>query len=264
LKKWISLFLFFNFLFLNADELNIPTRLSLYKPFYWVQGVNDQYNHSDTKLSLGFKYQLVEDLNLFGAYTEYLMWDTRADSAPFRDINHNPELFYRQFVSSNWLTYVDYGIFEHMSNGRDGDDSRSIDRRYLRFKSQRISRLAPFTNVSQNITFEFKYFDYIPGSMSDNRDYDNYVASCQLKFTAKQLINFHALKDSETYIVITPGKNPKTLDFDRGSIEIGHIFNYEFWGLNPRIYLQVFNGFAENMLDYDQVQHAVRVGVIIF
>lgn len=247
-----------------AEEIVLPSRLSVYKPMYWIQAVNDQYNHADTKLGFGFKYQIIEDLNLYGAYSEYLMWDRREDSAPFRDINHNPELFYRQDAPLNWLEYVDYGLFEHMSNGQAGEASRSIDRRYIRFKTRPLNRVTQFFGMTENITIEFKYFDYISGSMSDNRDYNNYVASCQLKLVTTQIFNFGILKDTETYIIITPGKNPKTIDFDRGSIEIGHIFNWEFWGLNPRIYLQAFNGYGENLLDYDHMQHAIRLGLIIF
>lgn len=265
MKNYLRLFiLFFCISFICADELTLPSRLSVYKPMYWIQAVSDQYNHADTKLGFGFKYQVIEDLNLYGAYSEYLMWDRREDSAPFRDINHNPELFYRQAHPWGWLEYIDYGVFEHMSNGQGGDSSRSIDRRYIRFITRPLNKRTPFFGVTENFTLEFKYFDYIPGSMSDNRDYNNYVSSCQLKLTAKSLLNFNVLKDTETYIIITPGKNPKTIDFNRGSIEVGHIFNWEFWGVNPRIYLQAFNGYGENMLDYYHMQHAIRAGLIIF
>ena len=243
-------------------------RLTLYKPLYWIQGINDSYKMADTKLGLGFKYQVIEDMNLYFAYSEYFFWDREVKSLPFRDINHNPEIFYRQDIQQRWLEYIDWGIYEHMSNGQAGDYSRSIDRRYLRFKTTLVEK-EPLFNVAeiaatQNISTVLKIFKYIDGSLGDNQDYDKYVTSFSLRLEAKQWLNFLALSDTEFYIEVIPGRHNKGLDFNKGSVEMGYIFNFEFFGLNPRFYLQSYNGYGESMLEYNYLQHAIRLGLMIF
>ncbi len=262
----ITFFIFLLGLFLNAEELELPGRLSVYKPLYWIKGIQNNYSMADTKLGLGFKYQIIEDLNLYGAYSEYFFWDREQNSKPFRDINHNPELFYRQEINHRWLEYIDWGIYEHMSNGQSGDDSRSLDRRYLRFKTNFRERILPFSDIiiTENIYTELKVFSYIDGSLNENPEYDEHVACFSLRLVAKQWINFKALTNTEFYIEIIPGKHNTGLDFNRGAIELGYIFNLNFWGLNPRFYLQAYNGYAESMLEYDQMQHAIRLGLMIF
>jgi len=33
--------------------------------------------------------------------------------------------------------------------------------------------------------------------------------------------------------------------------------------LNPRVYIQSYNGYAHSLLEYDQLEHALRMGIII-
>lgn len=267
MKKYIKtvFFIFLTSLFLKASELDLPSRFSLHKPLYLIKGIKNNYSMSDTKMVLGFKYQIIEDFNLYGAYSEYFFWDREEASMPFRDINHNPELFYRQEINHKWLEYIDWGIYEHMSNGQADERSRSIDRRYLSFKTTLRERAFPFTtDVTQNISAVLKVFKYIDGSLGDNLDYDEYVACFSWRLEAKQWINFRALTNTKFYVEIIPGKNKKGLDFNKGSVELGYIFNLEFFGMNPRFYLQAYNGYGESMLEYNHLQHAIRLGLMIF
>ncbi|RYZ80546.1 MAG: hypothetical protein EOP06_25145, partial [Proteobacteria bacterium] len=108
-----------------ANEFS-PLRVPLegYRPSYFL------YGNPDTKVQVSFKVELVEHSRFFFAYSQLMFWDLRAKSAPFRDLNYNPELFYRlPFYSDK--NFIDLG-FEHESNGKGDEDSRSWNRAYVR------------------------------------------------------------------------------------------------------------------------------------
>jgi phospholipase A1/A2 len=265
-KNNIKLFLSIGLLLMASyacAEQEVPERLTVYSPFYWIEGVKNNYHLSDTKVSFGMKYQMLEDANFYAVYSQHLFWDRKQDSSPFRDINHNPELFYRWQVNSYRLNYIDFGIFEHMSNGRDGDNSRSIDRRYIRFRSNIWERMNRFTKVTENVSATLKLFSYMEGTMGDNPDYDDYTGNWKFRLAINRVINILALEDTEFYIEYFAGRTSNIIDYYKGATEIGFIFNLKFWGMNPRFYIQAYNGYAENMLEYYELQHAVRVGVMM-
>jgi len=102
---------------------------SEYKPTYFITG------HPDTKVQLSFKAYIVRAMPLYFAYSQLMMWDLFTKrSSPFRDINFNPEVFYRLNLNDQpSFQWLDFGIYEHESNGKDGGDSRAWDRIYLRY-----------------------------------------------------------------------------------------------------------------------------------
>jgi outer membrane phospholipase A len=62
-----------------------------------------------------------------------MFWHLDQHSRPIYDVNYNPEFFYRYLLSdSTFFKTLDFGLFEHESNGRDGADSRSENNFYLR------------------------------------------------------------------------------------------------------------------------------------
>ncbi len=74
------------------DREPIPF-LERYKPSYFLLG------HPITKVQVSFRVQLVRDLPVHFGYTQLMMWDLFKSSAPFRDLNYNPDLFYRLALS---------------------------------------------------------------------------------------------------------------------------------------------------------------------
>jgi len=109
-------------------------RLQQYRPIYFLFG------KTDTKIQFSFKVQWIETLPVYFAYTQLMMWDVLKPSAPFRDLNYNPEVFYRWNIDHNASRWLDFGAFEHESNGRAGTASRSWNRLYLRFHSSLMSK----------------------------------------------------------------------------------------------------------------------------
>lgn len=246
-----------NNLFVDAEP---QSRLSAYRPIYYLEGIKSNNEIATTKVNISFKYQIVEDLNLFFGYSQRLFWDREKSSKPFRDINHNPEVFYTWKFNNSLIKSIDLGLHEHLSNGLAGEASRSIDGRYLRFNTS--YKYLSFLNFQQKLNISIKYFDYYEGWLQDNPDIIKYLGHWKTRISIKNYVNFNVLKDTEFYVEFYAGGTDHT-DFAKGGLEIGHIFNYEFWGLNPRFYIQAFNGYGESLLEYNQLEHALRVGILI-
>ncbi len=87
---------------------------------------------SELKFQFSIKYQFVRDFNLFFGYTQKSYWSIFKDSAPFRETNFSPELFWQQQLDTyEWLPFVQYGIYQHESTGEAGLGSHGWDRTYI-------------------------------------------------------------------------------------------------------------------------------------
>src|SRR3546814_15137229 len=117
---------------------------------------------SNARFQLSFKYRLFNPTdplhpefidNLYVGYTQTSLWDLEGDSMPFIDTTFNPSIFWLSdnmwtSPSQNWRLGLNTGV-EHMSNGKSGDDSRSLNDAYLqpainyRFDSGSTLKFAP-------------------------------------------------------------------------------------------------------------------------
>lgn len=73
---------------------------------------------------MSVKKELINHFSV--SYTQRSFWDIYEPSAPFREHNHNPEIYFNS-------KYFDVG-YEHESNGMDKTASRSWDRFYFKAK----------------------------------------------------------------------------------------------------------------------------------
>jgi len=122
-------------------DLHEP-RLSFNDPMYFMVGARGGAN---AKFQISFKYRIFEGENpasknvldnLYFAYTQFSLWDLHEESAPFRDTNYRPSLYYylsdtgvRNRVISRLALATG---FEHESNGRSGAESRSINMLFVK------------------------------------------------------------------------------------------------------------------------------------
>lgn len=111
--------------------------LTVNEPMYFLVGADDD----TARLQLSFKYRIfdpesavVESLpalrGLHFGYTQTSLWDLGVDSKPFRDTSYRPSFFYEWRFASDPSSEHRVGAragYEHESNGRDGESSRSID-----------------------------------------------------------------------------------------------------------------------------------------
>ncbi len=123
-------------------DLRDAQRLSFNEPMYIMFGAHDGAN---AKFQISFKYRIFEGEdpnsksvldNLYFAYTQFSLWDLAGDSRPFKDTNYRPSLYYYLSdtgVKNSVLSRLSIATgFEHESNGRAGDDSRSINTLFVK------------------------------------------------------------------------------------------------------------------------------------
>lgn len=118
--------------------LPLEPALTLNEPMYFLLGANPDLS---ARFQLSFKYRIfdaegpVVDAFPFLAgmhfgYTQTSLWDLVSDSKPFRDTSYRPSLFYQWDIAaaaeSRSAVRLRTG-YEHESNGRDSETSRSID-----------------------------------------------------------------------------------------------------------------------------------------
>jgi outer membrane phospholipase A len=104
--------------------------LTSYRPMYLGYSLysNKDSTDKEIKFQISFKYNLVD--NIFLGYTQKSMWVINKPSAPMKETDYSPELFYihdndaNVFGENTWLPY-EYMLFglRHESNGVRGQDS---------------------------------------------------------------------------------------------------------------------------------------------
>lgn len=210
----------------------------------------------NSKLSLSGKVQLLEDFRLYLAYSQWMFWDLDAESKPFRDINYNPEIFYRFNLSNkNQISWIDFSPFEHESNGRSGEASRSWDRAYLRFATQ-----VPLKTISK-LFASVKAWGIYPGSYdSTNKDIVKYRGIWEVNLTLTDFLGHDFDRDDIT-LRLYPGGKTGSDPFAGGqelTLRVSRLRNPK---ILPLVCLQVFNGYGESLLDYSERYTVVRVGI---
>jgi len=230
--------------FAYVDEgLDPAEKLSFYKPNYAAVGKNDG------KLQFSFKVRLAAGLPLYFSYTQLMMWDIYKASAPMRDINFNPEFFYRfplgQGASARWL---DLGPFEHESNGFDGDRSRSWNRSYARFSDSTLIG-------ERKLQWSLKL--YVPYSCEGSCSLYRGIAEGTLSLNN---LFGSALGQNDATLRVYPGGRGG-VNFAQGGQEFTLRIRPGGGALMPLFVVQLFHGYGESELDQAKNVLALRGGM---
>lgn len=231
--------------------------LSAYEPIYAVYGPGTD---SDARLQISFRYQLFGApaapdrrtswaQGIYFAYTQRMFWDLGARSSPFHNIDFMPELFYlapSAAIGGGAMLGGQAG-FRHESNGRSGDDSRSLNTIYI--QPQLTLPIGRYI-----LTAGSRLWIYA-GSLSDNPDVRRYRGNS----------GFSAQIGEENGLKLGVGGR---MNFGSGkgaldanvSYPVDRIFG---GGLNLYLFGQAFAGYGENLLDYDRRVTRVRAGIAI-
>ncbi|MDQ3233358.1 MAG: phospholipase A, partial [Pseudobdellovibrionaceae bacterium] len=89
----------------------------------------------NTKVQLSFKLRPILSLPIYFAYNQMMFWEVTKDSRPFEDIDFNPEFYYAKSLDHSVLRGISLGL-EHRSNGKDEEESRSLDRIFAELEAQ--------------------------------------------------------------------------------------------------------------------------------
>jgi len=234
---------------------NFRSALSEYQPMYFSIGTRDQ---TTARFQLSAKYRLFSPAgdrpatwgeNFYLGYTQTSLWDLQGDSMPFIDTTFNPSVFWLNnslwtSQSQNWRVGMNTGV-EHRSNGKDGDDSRSVNDAYIepalfyRFDSGSTLSFAPRVK---------SYF----GVASENRDYSDYAGHVDWKLRWEQ---DGGAVVSAMYRQGDAKRRTTQLDFNWP-------LKRTFLNMNGYLHLQYFNGYGETLLGYNQRNESqFRIGL---
>ncbi|MBC7714638.1 MAG: phospholipase A [Rhizobacter sp.] len=222
-------------------------KFSLYQPSYFIFG------KENLKMQFSAKYKVAKTYNLFLGYTQLMFWNIYDSSAPFDDINYNPEVFYRIIEDqNNFLRSIDIGML-HTSNGEDGDKSRSINRIFVKTNFA--------TSIGKhNILGELKIQD-IFGKSSFNNDIVDYMGYWELKMIFTHFVTWGSSRIDLQY-KLNAGK--KIFNIEKGGRELGILYNLGSENFNPTFYVQYYSGYAESLLHYNKKVSQVRGGLLLY
>lgn len=246
-KLFLSLLLLLSGLSgLKAEDDKVP--FSKYKPNFITFGdKKDQ-----TLLQFSFKYAVIKNQNFFIGYTQTSWWNIYNPSSPFYITHYNPELFYLWQLDSKVLTSVTFGFYEHKSNGRDGDASRSMDSSYVKF-----------TKEIGHFELSSKFFGMY-NLDSGNRDLVQYIGWWNAMIGYKFHLIDHFMYESIALGFYAGGVKPDLVG--RGGLSADLTFAVPFIKdeFTPMITFQYFRGYGVNLFDYDQFQQNFRAGIVLY
>ncbi len=215
---------------------------------------------AEFKFQMSFKVPLTApagpgEPEAFFAYTGQAWWQAYQSkrSSPFREYNHDPELFVR-FRSETpvlgWTARLTSVGIEHTSNGRDGFGSRSWNRIFAQLELDRSSNwwlsLRGWWRIPESAKAA-------PGEAGgdDNPDITRYLGNGELRF----------------------GQAGDKLQWDamlRHSLRSGGKDAFEFnlsyptlFNRRARWYVQYFNGYGESLIDYNRRIHRFGIGLML-
>jgi phospholipase A1/A2 len=230
-----------------------------HEPVYFILGSNPIHS----KFQLSFKYRFLnlgetsthrwDKLeNLYFGYTQTSYWDLESSSAPFVDSSYKPELFfYCSDIPQAWIPGITrLGLqtgFHHESNGRDGEASREVNIFYIK----------PMFTFGDLNDYHFIFFPKIwvhLGNPSENiEDYRGFF----------DLGLSYGIRDG----FLVSSNLRKGVSAGRGSIQMdcSYPMNKMFTGkLNFYLQAQLYSGYGETLLYYDQRYTFFRIGFAVY
>lgn len=228
----------------KEDNLNLVR----HQPLYFA------YGDPTSKVQMSFKYKIVTDMPLYFAYTQIMFWDLREDSKPFKDSTYNPEFIYTYEMKEKiFLDNIDFGIWEHNSNGKSGIASRSFERAFVRFN---------FAREHKELLVKFSTkFGYIYGLDPTNEDIRNYISPLELRFSIIGVFKNWTMDRSSFDVRFFPGGD-HAQHWGSGGYELSTSFRFGGLSIVPAFYMQYFRGYAESLINYNQKVSEFRAGFI--
>jgi outer membrane phospholipase A len=163
-----------------------------------------------------------------------------------RDVNYNPDIFYR-------MGRLDVGVLEHESNGRGGYESRSWNQSYLRYSTQYSLR------EDSRVWWSAKAS--APYGMSDepSRDIPKRRGIWEFQIGINNL--FDKIFEVNELVLRLYGGGASRLNPLQGGQELTYREKISERKLLLPLYVQIFHGYGENLLDATEKRWGFRAGV---
>lgn len=253
----------------KPEKLDYRMILSGYKDNYFISGFT---HDSEVKFQFSIKMDLWPNRtnhSVFFGYTQKSIWNLYRESSPIVDNNYNPELFYgyaKHYGDIIWqpgrvVWFIDSGRvgFEHESNGRDGDASRAWNRIYGYLNA------GAYLGTDHYVTLAGKGW-LCPFWMDDR---NNNITSYRGYGEATLVYGYdparpHWWGGGHVSVMYFQGA---VADLARHGLEAdlqwrpAYGNRVSWWRLTPNFYAQLFQGYGEYLLAYDQKETAFRIGI---
>lgn len=240
----------------NADsirkEFDEGPYFSLYKDNYFTVGTaigpRPSATNSDVKFQVSISQRLTKSTlpfnsYLFLFYNQKVFWNVFENSMPVHDFNFNPGIgVSKLLIAKDRVVGKASLLIEHESNGRDNDNSRSWNK---------IS-LCGSIYISPQFMIHAKYWIPIVDGQH-NRDILRY---CGIFQNGLQVMSNDKKYGMAITLVKRQGWN---LNFNT-IVELNYrLFKKD----NQYMFLQYYNGYGDNLLDYNKFHSRLRFGIVI-
>lgn len=225
---------------------------SLYRDNFFLVGTTlgkkpTAYN-SDVKFQISIAQKLTRstlpwNTYLYLFYTQRVFWDVFRRSMPMHDFIFNPGIgLTKPLFSKDRFIGKASLVIEHESNGRDGVESRSWNR---------IS-LSASVQIDEWIMVHGKaWIPIVDGE--NNRDILNYTGLYQ------NGVEISTPNKKFAWDIMFTKRKGWNFNFNT---TIG--FQWRMWNkANQYFYIQYYNGYGENLLDYNIFKSMIRIGLVI-
>ncbi len=229
---------------------NLPA-FTMYGDNYFVTGTSLDKSAftpetSDAKFEIGIKQRLDNVALPFGvfpflAYRQKAFWDIYRESSPFRELNYNPSIgFVKLFANESGITDGFWFAFEHESNGRDEENSRSWN----------VFSLTYFRALGEQ--WQLKSKVWLPvGNRNGNEDITSYRGYLYVGLSYKPVKN--------TFIDVHI--QPAFKDNLTGFVKLALSFKIAEHR-NQFLYIQYFGGYSEDLINYNEISNNLRIGIV--
>lgn len=232
------------------DSLSGSPEVRFFRPNYVIAGFD---RNAQVKFQFSVRYRFIEELPVYVAYTQRSFWDLYEwdRSTPFRESNYNPALFWEeQPAQGSVLKAARFGI-DHESNGKSGATSRSWNRVFLE---------AAFVVIERRLVIQPRL--NAPFAVADeNRDILDFLGPGELtvEYTSA-LIPDH----SRFHLTLRKGRgwDGRRISWNADwLLRPQTVFGFKPFGLNPSLYLQLWRGYGESLIDYNHFLTRFRLGI---
>ena len=236
---------------IRRDYDNRPY-FGLYKDTYFTLGTAigqkpTQFN-SDVKFQISISQRLTKSVlpwhtYLYLFYSQKAMWNIFEESLPFHDLNFHPGIgLSKLIISKGRLVGKATLTLEHESNGRDGEASRSWNK---------IS-LSAAAFIDPHLMVHAKYWIPIIDGQQ-NKDI--------LRYSGIYQTGIQGITTNKKWVFDFTFVKRKGWNLNGNVIlNVGYRINNNS---NQFLMLHYYNGYGENLLDYNKFHSRLRIGLLI-
>lgn len=245
----------------SAEKLNADSILQDYdnRPFFGIYRDNyftvgtalnqkpTKFN-SDVKFNISFRHRLTKSIlpfhtHLFLSYSQKAMWNVFEESLPFHDLNFNPAIgLSKLIIMKGKLVGKASLILEHESNGRDGEASRSWNK---------VTFSAAAYILPEVMVHAKTWIPIIDGQQ--NKDILRYNGIFQ--------VGGQYISRNKRWVVDATFVKRKGWDLSfNTTVNVGFRINKKS---NQFLMLHFYDGYGENLLDYNKYHCRLRIGLLI-